>query len=124
MFNLFKKNSDSIWGILSVKNAGNVTSDFSLLSTEWEKVDQLLKDMDSGKIINLNFQASGADAMNLYRNDTGNLVLMFAPKAFLNGEEVPYYQKENISIDTARKEIEYFFINKKRNEELNWDIQE
>lgn len=124
MLNLFKKNKDSLWGTLSVKNAQEVTSDLPLLSTEWEKIDQFLKDMDSGKVINLNLQAGGADAMNLYRNDQGNLVLMFASKAFLSGEEVPYYQKENISIEIARKEIEYFFINNKRNEEFNWDIQE
>ena len=127
MFNLFKKkNNIVLLGTLSLYDMKKVRSDFPILSTDWEKIQQGLKDMETGKVTNLNFQIS--DGINLDKSPEGNLILIFCPKTFLQTGESPYYEllengQKAVSMETVRKAVEYFFNNQKRNEELDWETK-
>ena len=128
MFNFFKAKA-TLWGTLSIRDNKKIDSYVALLTTDWTKIEQLLKNMGDGKIANLNFQASDSDGINLDRNINGNFTLSFFPRVFLKGEDSPYYELTDnnqnlIPMETAKKAIEYFFNNQKMDGSLNWKTKE
>ncbi len=127
MFDFLKKKQDtiSLWGTLSIKNAEGKNSYVALLASDWAKVESLLNDIRKGIMINLNFQLSGSDSINLDRKSEDAFTLVFYPKAFLKGENVSYYAlmqngKETVNFDLAKSVIGTFFKEGRRNERLNW----